>query len=178
MQQDRRTRHGRYFAFLFGVLLVLPLLSISALGSRAWAQDAGLNCADFPSQAAAQREYERDRSDPNNLDADNDGQACEDFDYSSSGTGGRGAADHQYRDSGAGSRGAGSRGAGSRGAGSRGAGSRGAADHQYGNDDVIKGTVPDRRLANTGGSPLILPAGALLLSAGLLLGRSVIRRAL
>jgi hypothetical protein len=173
MQQDHRTRHGRYFAFLFGVLLVLPLLSISALGSRAWAQDAGLNCADFPSQAAAQREYERDRSDPNNLDADNDGQACEDFDYSSSGTGGRGAADHQYRDSGAGSRGA-----GSRGAGTRGAGTRGAADHQYGNDDVIKGTVPDRRLANTGGSPLILPAGALLLSAGLLLGRSVIRRAL
>jgi hypothetical protein len=173
MQQDRRTRHGRYFAFLFGVLLVLPLLSISALGSRAWAQDAGLNCADFPSQAAAQREYERDRSDPNNLDADNDGQACEDFDYSSSGTGGRGAADHQYRDSGAGSRGA-----GTRGAGTRGAGTRGAADHQYGNDDVIKGTVPDRRLANTGGSPLILPAGALLLSAGLLLGRSVIRRAL
>jgi hypothetical protein len=168
MQQDRRTRHGRYFAFLFGVLLVLPLLSISALGSRAWAQDAGLNCADFPSQAAAQREYERDRSDPNNLDADNDGQACEDFDYSSSGTGGSGAADHQYRDSGA----------GSRGAGSRGAGSRGAADHQYGNDDVIKGTIPDRRLANTGGSPLILPAGALLLSAGLLLGRSVIRGAL
>ena len=163
MQQDRRTRHGRYFAFLFGVLLVLPLLSISALGSRAWAQDDDLNCADFPSQAAAQREYERDRSDPNNLDADNDGQACEDFDYSSSGTGGSGAADHQYRDS---------------GAGSRGAGSRGAADHQYGNDDVIKGTIPDRRLANTGGSPLILPAGALLLSAGLLLGRSVIRRAL
>jgi Excalibur calcium-binding domain len=168
MQQDRRTRHGRYFAFLFGVLLVLPLLSISALGSRAWAQDAGLNCADFPSQAAAQREYERDRSDPNNLDADNDGQACEDFDYSSSGTGGSGAADHQYRDSGA----------GTRGAGSRGAGSRGAADHQYGNDDVIKGTIPDRRLANTGGSTLILPAGALLLSAGVLLGRSVIRRIL
>jgi hypothetical protein len=163
MQQDRRTRHGRYFAFLFGVLLVLPLLSISALGSRAWAQDAGLNCADFPSQAAAQREYERDRSDPNNLDADNDGQACEDFDYSSSGTGGSGAADHQYRDS---------------GAGTRGAGSRGAADHQYGNDDVIKGTIPDRRLANTGGSTLILPAGALLLSAGLLLGCSVIRGAL
>jgi Excalibur calcium-binding domain len=162
MQQDRRTRHGRYFAFLFGVLLVLPLLSISALGSRAWAQDAGLNCADFPSQAAAQREYERDRSDPNNLDADNDGQACEDFDYSSSGTGGSGAADHQDRDS---------------GAGTRGAGTRGAADHQYGNDNVIKGTIPDRRLSNTGGSPLILPGGALLLGAGLLLGRSVIRRA-
>ena len=165
MQHDCGTHRGWRFAFLlFGVLLVvLPLLSISALGSPAWAQDDDLNCADFSSQAEAQRELEKDRSDPNNLDADDDGQACEDFDYSSSGTGGSGAADHQYRDS---------------GAGSRGAGSRGAADHQYGNDDVIKGTIPDRRLANTGGSPLILPAGALLLSAGLLLGRSVIRGAL
>ena len=146
------------------MLLVVALLSISALGSPAWAQDDDLNCEDFPSQAAAQREYEKNpQNDPNNLDADNDGQACEDFDYSSSGTGGSGAADHQYRDS---------------GAGSRGAGSRGAADHQYGNDDVIKGTIPDRRLSNTGGSPLILPAGAVLLSTGLLLGRSMIRRAL
>jgi Ca2+-binding RTX toxin-like protein len=32
-------------------------------------------------------------------------------------------------------------------------------------------------LVDTGGAPLILPAGALLLGAGLLLGRSVIRRA-
>jgi hypothetical protein len=173
MQKDRRTRHGRYFAFVFGVLLVLPLLSISALGSPAWAQDDDLNCADFSSQAEAQAELDRNPSDPNNLDADNDGQACEDFDYSSSGTGGSGAAAHQYRDSGAGIRGA-----GTRGAGTRGAGTRGAADHQYGNDDVIKGTIPDRRLSNTGGSPLILTAGALLLGTGLLLGRSVVRRAL
>src|SRR5215216_4994747 len=116
MQQDRRTRHGRYFAFLFGVLLVLPLLSISALGSRAWAQDDDLNCEDFPSQAAAQREYERNRSDPNNLDADNDGQACEDFDYSG-GQGGRGGgANDQYR---------------------------GAADHQYNQAKVIRDTIPN-----------------------------------
>src|SRR5215216_3387905 len=140
MQQDRRTRHGRYFAFLFGVLLVLPLLSISALGSRAWAQDDDLNCKDFPSQAAAQREYQRDRSDPNNLDADNDGQACEDFDY-----GGRGA--------------------------------RGAPDNQYGKAELIDKTIPDKgTLADTSGPPLILLAGAALLSTGLLLGRSVIRR--
>jgi hypothetical protein len=140
MQQDRRTRHGQRVTFLFGVLLVLPLLSISALGSPAWAQDDDLNCADFPSQAAAQREYERDRSDPNSLDADDDGQACEDFDYAARGAGG------------------------------------GAAVQQYGEDEVIKGTIPDRRLANTGGAHLIVPAGALLLSAGLLLVRSVIRR--
>ena len=77
-----------------GVLLVVALVSICALGSPAWAQDDELNCEDFPSQAAAQREYERDRSDPNNLDADDDGQACEDFDYS--GSGARGAPDTQY----------------------------------------------------------------------------------
>jgi hypothetical protein len=69
-----------------GVLLVVALVSISALGSPAWAQDDDLNCEDFPSQAAAQREYEKNpQNDPNNLDADNDGQACEDFDYSGSG---------------------------------------------------------------------------------------------
>jgi hypothetical protein len=159
MQHDCGTRRGWRFAFLlFGVLLVLPLLSISALGSPAWAQDDDLNCDDFSSQAAAQREYEKDRSDPNNLDADDDGQACEDFDYDAAGAGG-GAADQQY------------------GRDARGAGG-GAADNQYRQDEVIRGTIPDRRLSNTGGSPLILPAGAVLLSTGLLLGRSVIRRAL
>jgi hypothetical protein len=144
MQHDCGTHRGWRFAFLlFGVLLVvLPLLSISALGSPAWAQDDDLNCADFSSQAEAQRELEKDRSDPNNLDADDDGQACEDFDYGTGGAGG------------------------------------GAADNQYRQDEVIRGTIPDRRLSNTGGSPLILPAGAVLLSTGLLLGRSVIRRAL
>jgi RNA polymerase primary sigma factor len=56
---------------------------------------------------------------------------------------------------------------------------RGAADDQYGSDEVIVESIPkEKRLAKTGGSPLILPAGALLLSTGLLLGRSVIRRVL
>jgi hypothetical protein len=39
------------------------------------------DCASFGSQASAQAELQRDPSDPNNLDADNDGQACEDYDY-------------------------------------------------------------------------------------------------
>jgi hypothetical protein len=38
-----------------------------------------LNCADFATQRAAQREYTKDRTDPNNLDADNDGIACEEL---------------------------------------------------------------------------------------------------
>ena len=142
MQHGCGTRRGWRFAFLFGVLLVVALVSISALGSPAWAQDDNLNCADFSSQSEAQRELEKDRSDPNNLDADDDGQACEDFDYGAIGAGG------------------------------------GAADNEYRQDEVITGTIPDRRLANTGGAPWIVPAGTLLLGAGLLLVRSVIRRAL
>ena len=161
MQPNRWARFGQKGALIFAPLVVLPLLLVFVSVARA--QENNLNCADFSSQAEAQAELDRNPSAPNNLDADNDGQACEDFDYSSSGTGGSGAADHQNRDS---------------GAGIRGAGTRGAADHQYGNDEVIRGTIPDRRLSNTGGSPLILPASALLLGAGLLLGRSVIRRAL
>ncbi|MCD2188714.1 excalibur calcium-binding domain-containing protein [Actinomycetospora soli] len=37
-----------------------------------------LDCGDFDTQDAAQAVYEADRSDPNNLDGDNDGVACED----------------------------------------------------------------------------------------------------
>jgi hypothetical protein len=49
-----------------------------------------LDCADFATHGAAQRELARDPTDPNNLDADDDGLACEEL----SGTGG--ADDHQY----------------------------------------------------------------------------------
>jgi hypothetical protein len=60
-----------------------------------------------------------------------------------------------------------------------GEGGGGAADHQYGNDEVIVESIPkEKRLAKTGGTPLILLAGATLLSTGLLLGSSVIRRGL
>lgn len=38
-----------------------------------------LNCADFATQRAAQREFAKNRTDPNNLDADNDGRACEEL---------------------------------------------------------------------------------------------------
>jgi micrococcal nuclease len=53
------------------------------------------NCEDFSSQAAAQAELERDPTDPNNLDGDSDGQACEDFDYGS-GSSDDGPDGHQY----------------------------------------------------------------------------------
>lgn len=54
-----------------------------------------LDCANFPNQAAAQAEFDRDPSDPNGLDADDDEEACEDFDYGKGGGGG-GVADDQY----------------------------------------------------------------------------------
>jgi len=38
-----------------------------------------LDCADFTTHGEAQREYAKDRTDPNNLDADGDGRACEDL---------------------------------------------------------------------------------------------------
>ncbi len=52
--------------------------SIGLLASPALAQDGDRDCPDFPSQAAAQRFFERQGpGDPHRLDADNDGIACE-----------------------------------------------------------------------------------------------------
>lgn len=50
----------------------------------AFAQDdprTGLDCEDYSSQADAQAALRQDPSDPNVLDEDNDGVACETFDY-------------------------------------------------------------------------------------------------
>lgn len=60
-------------------LSLLTLLAmIAMLVSPAYAQD--LNCDDFATQAEAQATLDADPSgaDPNNLDADDDGEACED----------------------------------------------------------------------------------------------------
>src|SRR5215218_7557080 len=55
----------------------------------ALAQADQYDCASFGSQASAQVQLDRDPSDPNDLDADGNGQACDDYDY---GTGGSVAA--------------------------------------------------------------------------------------
>lgn len=47
------------------------------LGLTASVSAAGHNCADYPTQEAAQAELDRDPSDPNNLDGDGNGIACE-----------------------------------------------------------------------------------------------------
>jgi hypothetical protein len=51
----------------------------------ALAQEDQYDCASFGSQESAQAELERNPSDPSNLDPDNDGQACEDYDYGAGG---------------------------------------------------------------------------------------------
>jgi hypothetical protein len=79
-------------------LLVVGLVLLAGLLSRvtyeqlihprepAAAQSNQYNCASFGSQQSAQAELERDPSDPNDLDPDGNGRACEDYDYSASTT--------------------------------------------------------------------------------------------
>ena len=69
-------------------LLVLPSLALGAsclMASPASAAQ-GLNCDDFDSQAEAQEFFENDRSDPEGLDRNNNGTACETTTYSGSGS--------------------------------------------------------------------------------------------
>jgi hypothetical protein len=79
-------------------LLVVGLVLLAGLVSRvtyeqvfhpadpAAAQSNQYNCASFGSQQSAQAELERDPSDPNGLDTDGNGRACDDYDYSASTT--------------------------------------------------------------------------------------------
>jgi hypothetical protein len=165
MQPNCWARHGQKGALIVAPLVVLPLLLVFVSVARAQAEDH--NCADFSSQAEAQAELDSDPSDPNNLDADNDGQACEDFNYDGSEAGSGTARGNQSRDNTA------------RGNQFRDntATARGAANDQYSREDrVMRQTIPNKgNLANTGGPPLLL-AGAVLLSIGVRLSRNVIRR--
>jgi hypothetical protein len=82
-----RARHRvqhRIAATLGGSLVFLVILA-ACFAHKAAAQD-DLNCSDFTYQEEAQAEYNRDPSDPNNLDADNDGIACEDLPSGGNGT--------------------------------------------------------------------------------------------
>jgi hypothetical protein len=79
-------------------LLLVGLVLLAGLVSRvtyeqlvhpskpAAAQADQYDCASFGSQDSAQAELERDPSDPNDLDPDGNGRACDDYDYGSSST--------------------------------------------------------------------------------------------
>ena len=59
----------------------------SLLAGMVSAQTDEFDCASFDSQEEAQAELQSDPSDPSNLDADNDGVACEVYDYGDGGGG-------------------------------------------------------------------------------------------
>src|SRR5215207_4421067 len=76
------------FAALWAVMLIFAAPS--------FAQEDQYDCASFGSQESAQAELERDPSDPSNLDADDDGIACEELAGGSEAQQGGGNADKQY----------------------------------------------------------------------------------
>jgi hypothetical protein len=151
----------------------------SGTGEGAQGTDSGdLDCADFATQAEAQAEFDADPSDPNGLDADNDRIACEELsgaagtDDAATGEGANGADRESadafrcesflkvVRDDGGGVR------------------------HQYRDDelivrrfeqclseDVLKGTIVNRKLPDTGGPPLLIPWAVVLVGAGILVAR-------
>lgn len=65
--------------------LAVPVFAVALIAAAVMAQPASAfrdrDCADFKTQAQAQRFYERHnpRRDPHRLDADRDGLACEDL---------------------------------------------------------------------------------------------------
>ena len=75
--------------FILAALLMLLVGAVGRItyeqvvntGTPAYAQEDQFDCASFGSQESAQAELERDPSDPNNLDPDGNGRACEDYSY-------------------------------------------------------------------------------------------------
>ena len=68
------------------VTAALTAVPLAGIASAAPAVD-DQNCADFASRQEAQQHYDADPSDPDGLDDDNDREACEKYDYGSTGGG-------------------------------------------------------------------------------------------
>jgi len=66
---------------------VVVLTAAVTLPLTGTALAADTDCADYPNQAAAQVVLTADPSDPNRLDGNDNGVACEDFGYSASAAG-------------------------------------------------------------------------------------------
>ena len=69
-----------------GVTLRVAWEELANTTVPAYAQTDQYDCASFGSQESAQAELERNPDDPSNLDPDDDGQACEDYDYGEDGS--------------------------------------------------------------------------------------------
>ena len=90
----RRRMGDRTLKIMVVAVLVLAAGFISRVtyeqvinpNTPALAQEDQYDCASFGSQESAQMELDRDPRDPNNLDPDGNGQACEDYDYGGTGS--------------------------------------------------------------------------------------------
>ncbi|MFJ4675590.1 MULTISPECIES: excalibur calcium-binding domain-containing protein [unclassified Kitasatospora] len=69
--------HAVLAAAALGTAVLVPVAS--ATSAQALTPAADLNCSDFTTQPQAQAVLDADPSDPNHLDTDNDGIACEDL---------------------------------------------------------------------------------------------------
>jgi micrococcal nuclease len=107
-----------------------------------------LDCADFATHGAAQREFAKDRTDPNNLDADNDGRACEEL--IGEGRDGPTPVREQYE-------------------------AKPPLGPVHRPEGVIPGTGV-RRVPPTGGPPYLALGALVLLGVALIAGRGVLRR--
>jgi LPXTG-motif cell wall-anchored protein len=141
-------------AAMLALLVMCWVIYALVLAGSAVAQD-DLNCADFDSQQEAQAALDRDPSDPNNLDADNDGQACETYPYDQGTTGETTTpTDDQYNNDGA---------------------NNGDTNNP---NKVLPDTTSKKPLPNTGGVPLagLAVLGFALVGAGFsVLGTSIRR---
>ncbi len=135
-------------------LLLLATLSMAVmlvLAPTAMAQTADTDCADYATQEQAQAVYNADPSDPNGLDADDDGIACETL--ASGGSMEDGTMMMQY-------------------------GSMMEDDSMMMEDDSMMmedSSMGTTALPTTGGPSLLLPAAVLLFGSGIL-GFALVRR--
>jgi Excalibur calcium-binding domain len=127
-------------------------------GGGGGGDDEELDCADFATQEEAQAELEQDRSDPNRLDADNDGIPCEEL------LPGDGPNEDPV---------------GPNPEGTTPVGDQYTPKAPPGPVDNPKGVMPGtgaKKMPNTGGPPYLAVGALALLGAALLVGRGVLRR--
>ena len=112
-----------------------------ALSGVAQAQTDERDCGDFGSQRQAQRVLDSPAGDPQRLDADGDGTACEIWFADRGGDGASGTGSGRSGSSGSDSAGSGSAGSGSAGSGSTGSGSTGSGSSGSGSSGSDTGPV-------------------------------------
>ena len=139
-------------------LAMVAMVAMLVLAPAAMAQQ-DLDCSDFATQEEAQAEYNTDPSDPNGLDADNDGIACETLQGSPSMAEDETPAPEQDTDV----------------TDQYATPEAGATADQYVAAPVEEEDTVGTALPDTGGPALLIPAAVLLLGSGLL-GMRILRR--